>query len=101
MMISIKDLTELIIVILTIKLILARYKPPIQESVQAIICLIIGVALSIFLDPSKEGLMVGLIGSGFAFYGEELLQAFKKIKTLKSTEIKNAEEYVDKSKENK
>ena len=30
-----------------------------------------------FLNPTKEGLVTGIIGSSFAFYGGELAQAFK------------------------
>lgn len=85
-MISIKGLTELIIIILTVKLIVANYKPPIQESIQAIICIFIGMAVGVFMNPTKEGFITAIIGSGFAFYGEDLLNAFKNVKNLKKVD---------------
>lgn len=101
-MISIKDLSELIIIVLTVKLVVAKYKPPIQESIQALICIFIGTSLAIFMNPSKEGLITGLVGSGFAFYGEELFNAFKNIKKLKnSNELEEITEGTKKVKDKK
>lgn len=92
-MISIKGLTELIIVILTVKLILANYKPPIQESIQAIICIAIGIVIGVFMNPTKDGFITSIIGTSFAFYGEDLLNAFKNVKNLKKVddEIKDVD----------
>lgn len=53
---------------LRIKLILANYKPPIQESIQAIICITIGIVIGVFMNPTKDGFITSIIGSGFAFY---------------------------------
>lgn len=78
-MIEIKDLIELIMVTLVMKLIVIQWTPPIQRSLQAIICLIIGSGFGIFLNPSKEGVITAIIGAGFAFYGGELLDAFKHV----------------------
>lgn len=78
-MIEIKGLIELIIVTLVIKLIVSQWYPPVQKSLQAIIAIGLGTAIAIFMNPTKEGLITGIIGSGFAFYGGELVQAFKDV----------------------
>lgn len=78
-MIELKGLVELILVVLVVKLIVMQWYPPIQRSMQAIFCIVIGCALGVFMNPTKEGLITAVIGSGFAFYGGELLQAFKGI----------------------
>lgn len=80
MLIDVQDLLELIVVVTTIKLITSRYRPPIQESVQAIICIGIGTTLSLFIDFSPQGFINGIVGSGLAFYGADLVQAFRGIK---------------------
>ena len=76
-MIDAKMLVELIIVALVVKLILMDWYPPIQRSLQAILCIFLGTMFGVFLNPTKEGLVTGIIGSSFAFYGGELIQAFK------------------------
>lgn len=76
-MIEIKGLMELVIITLVIKLIVMQWYPPIQKSIQAILCIGIGSTLAYFINPSLEGIVTGIIGSGFAFYGEELITAFK------------------------
>ena len=79
-MILIKDLVELTIIVLTIKLITSRYKPPIQESIQALICIGLGTVIAICVNPTKDGLITGVIGSAFAFYGGDLFNEFKSVK---------------------
>lgn len=32
-----------------------------------------------FINPTKEGLVTAIMGSGFAFYGGELIDAFKSV----------------------
>ena len=76
-MIEIKGLVELIIVVLIMKLIVGQWYPPVQKSVQAIFCICIGTSIGYMVNPTKEGLITGIIGSGFAFYGDELIAAFK------------------------
>lgn len=80
MQISIQEILELVIVVTTIKLIVSRYQPPVQESVQALICIAIGTGLALFVNPTAEGFVTGILGSGIAFYGADLLDAFKKVK---------------------
>ena len=78
-MIELKALVDLILIVLVVKLIVSQWYPPIIKSKQAILCITIGTLLALFLDPSKYGLVTGIIGSGFAFYGGELIQAFKTV----------------------
>ena len=78
-MIEIKSLVDIIIVTLVIKLITTQWTPPLQRSLCVIISIFIGTILGVFIDPSAEGLLAGMIGSGFAFYGGELIQAFKSV----------------------
>lgn len=80
MTIEIQDLLELIVVVTTIKLITSRYRPPIQESIQAIICIGIGTILALIINPTPDGFVTGIFGSGLAFYGGDLVQAFKSTK---------------------
>lgn len=79
-MIEIKGLVELTIVTLIVKLIVKQWYPPVQKSLQAIFCLTIGTGIGVFINPSKEGFITALIGSGFAFYGGELKSAFYEVK---------------------
>lgn len=77
MFIEMQDLLELIIVVTTIKLITSRYKPPIQESVQAIVCIGVGTILALIINPTPDGFVTGIFSSGLAFYGSDLIKAFK------------------------
>ena len=76
-MIELKSVINLILIVLTIKLIVTQWYPPIPKSKQAIISILLGTLMGYFLNPTKEGLVTGIIGSSFAFYGGELTQAFK------------------------
>ncbi|EOU2097084.1 hypothetical protein C0L75_02880 [Clostridium perfringens] len=87
MLIDVQNILELIIVVTTIKLITSRYQPPIQESIQALICIGIGTVLSLVINFSTQGFITGVVGSGLAFYGKDLIQAFKSVES----EIKNLE----------
>ena len=80
MTIQIKDLISLILVVLTLKLVVSRYQPPVQESIQAIICIGIGTVLALVVNPCTEGFLTGIIGSGFAFYGRDLFGEFRTVK---------------------
>lgn len=74
------DLLELVLVVLTLKLIVSRWQPPIQESKQAILCIFLGTSLGLFVNPTKTGLVYGIIASGVAFYGGDLISSFTAIK---------------------
>ena len=76
-MIELKSVINLILIVLTIKLIVTQWYPPIPKSKQAIISILLGTLMGYFLNPTKEGLVTGIIGSSFAFYGGVLTQAFK------------------------
>lgn len=78
-MIEIKGLVELILIVLIIKLIVSQWYPPIQKSLQAILAIFLGIMFGCFINPTKEGLITAIIGSGFAFYGGELVNAFKDV----------------------
>ena len=80
MAIEIKSLLEIVIIVLTLKLIVSRWQPPVQESLQAIICITLGTGLGILMNPAIEGLIAGIISSGIAFYGGDLLSEFRSIK---------------------
>lgn len=60
---------ELVFVIVVFKLILSNYKPPIQESLQALACVCIGIALALLMKFTVESFMLGVICSGLGFYG--------------------------------
>lgn len=81
MLIDVQNILELVIVVTTIKLITSRYQPPIQESIQAIICIGIGTILALFINFSPEGFITGIVGSGLAFYGKDLIQAYKRVES--------------------
>ena len=78
-MIEIKSLVDIIIVTLVIKLITTQWTPPLQRSLCAIISITLGTLLGVFIDSTVDGFIAGIIGSGLAFYGGELIQAFKTV----------------------
>ena len=80
MAIEIKSLLEIVIVVLTLKLIVSRWQPPLQESLQAIISIGLGTMIGLAINPTTEGLISGIISSGIAFYGGDLLSEFRSIK---------------------
>lgn len=60
---------ELVFVIVVFKLILSNYEPPIQESIQAFACVVIGIVLALLMRFTVESFMIGVICSGLGFYG--------------------------------
>ena len=80
MTLDVVDLFELVLVVLTLKLIVSRWQPPIQESKQAILCIFLGTGLGLLINPTKAGLVYGIIASGVAFYGGDLIHSFTAIK---------------------
>lgn len=94
MEISVQTLIEMVVVVLILKLIVSRWQPPIQESLQAIICIILGTTVGFFFNPTPEGFITGIIASGVAFYGGDLFAEFRTIKEdikeeLKDDDLKN------------
>lgn len=94
--IDIKQVIELALVVITIKLIVKRYKPPIQESIQAIICITIGVGLSLAMNHTIQGFVYGVVGAGVAFYGGDLIDEFRGVKNVVLEELKEDEKYIKK-----
>jgi hypothetical protein len=76
MQIELNLLLEVTFVALLVKLVVGQWTPPIQKSAQAIMVCAIGSLTGVFLNTSKEGIIVGLVASAFAFYGKELTDAF-------------------------
>lgn len=70
---------QIIFVIITFKLILSDYQPPIQKSLQALACVLIGATLSTLLEPTVHGFMVGVICAGISFYGADYVNEVRKI----------------------
>lgn len=77
MQIELNLLLEVVFVALLIKLVVGQWYPPVQKSIQAILVCTIGSGTGLFLNPTKEGFIIGLVASSFAFYGRELTDAFK------------------------
>ena len=76
MEISVQTLIEMVVVVLILKLIVSRWQPPLQESLQAIICIVLGTTTGYFFNPTKEGFIIGIIASGVAFYGGDTRIAY-------------------------
>ena len=79
MQIEINLLLEVVFVALVVKLVVGQWYPPVQKSIQAIFVCAIGSGTGWFLNPTREGFVVGLVASAFAFYGKELTDAFKTV----------------------
>lgn len=45
----------------------------------AILVIAMGTMFGCFINPTKEGLVTAIMGSGFALYGGELIDAFKSV----------------------
>ncbi|WP_304427729.1 hypothetical protein [Romboutsia ilealis] len=79
--VNIMDVVEIVFIVLTLKLIIGRWHPPVQESLQSIFCIILGSAIGMFLNPTKDGLILAVITSSITFYGKDLLNAFTDLRT--------------------
>lgn len=79
-MIELQSIVELLAIMVGIKLILENYKPPIQKSVQALVMLFVGGAGGFLLNPTKEGLVTGLVGGTVAFWGRDIFAKVDEIK---------------------
>lgn len=80
MMIEFKSLVEIILIVLTLKLIVSRWKPPFQESIQALICIFLGTVIGYIANPTSGGFITGIIISSFCFYGKDLWSEFTNVK---------------------
>ena len=80
MKVDVRVLFEILFVVLTLKLMVSRWKPPLQESAQAIICITLGSILGFVANPTKEGFILGIVTSGIAFYGKDLIENVKTIR---------------------
>lgn len=78
-MIEIKLIVELLAIMIGIKLILEKWEPPLKISYQAIIILLLGGVGGWFINPTKEGLITGLIGGTVAFWGRGIFAEIKEI----------------------
>lgn len=76
MQIELNLLIEIIFVSLLVKLVVGQWYPPVQKSVQAILVCVIGSLTGWFLNPTREGFILGLAASAFSFYGRELTDGF-------------------------
>ena len=76
MQIELNLLFEIVFVALLVKLVVGQWYPPVQKSIQAIFVCGIGSAAGWFLNPTREGFILGLVASAFAFYGRELTDGF-------------------------
>ena len=76
MQLELNLLFEVVFVALLVKLVVGQWYPPVQKSLQAILVCSVGSATGWFLNPTREGFILGLVASAFAFYGKELVDAF-------------------------
>lgn len=81
MIINMETIIEIILIVLVLKLIVGNWQPPVQQSLQALICIGIGSVIALLIEPNMDNLFIGIIVSGFAFYGNELLFGLKSLKT--------------------
>lgn len=70
---------QVIFVIVVFKLMLSDYEPPIQKSLQALVCVVVGAVLSTILEPNVHGFMTGIICAGISFYGADYVNEVRKI----------------------
>lgn len=76
MQIELNLLFEVVFVALFVKLVVGQWYPPVQKSVQALMVCFFGSLTGWFLNPTREGFILGVIASAFAFYGKELIECF-------------------------
>ena len=78
--VDIRSVIEVCLIVLTLKLILGRWYPPVQESVQSIIAITLGSVVGYFINPTKDGLILAVIVSSISFYGRDLMMEFSTLK---------------------
>ncbi len=79
-MIELKSIIELLAIMIGIKLILENWQPPLQKSYQALLMLAVGGFGGWFINPTKEGLITGLIGGTVAYWGRSIFAEIEEIK---------------------
>lgn len=70
-------MVQLIFMLVVVRIILNNYKPPIQQSIQALICVACGIIVSMIIEPTINSFMNGIISAGIAFYGGIYFKAIK------------------------
>lgn len=75
------NVLEIVFVVISLKLIVSRWQPPLQESLQSILCIIIGTVVGHFINPTREGLILGVVASSITFYGRDFFRAFTDLKS--------------------
>lgn len=73
-------MVEVIFVIVVFKLILSNYEPPIQQSIQAAICVVIGICFSMAVEQNVHSFMAGIIAAGIGFYGGQYVNELRSLK---------------------
>ena len=86
--VDIRSVIEICPIVLTLKLILGRWYPPVQESIQSIIAITLGSAVGYFVNPTKDGLILGIVVSSISFYGKDLIREFSTLKDdIKASDV--------------
>lgn len=78
-MIEVSNIINLLVIMVGIKMILEKWEPPFQKSIQALIMLVVGGCAGWFIHPTKEGLITGLIGGTVAYWGRGIFAQIKDI----------------------
>lgn len=78
--IDVRSIIEIVFIVLSLKLILSRWYPPVQESIQAIISIVLGSCIGYFINPTKDGLILAIVVSCISFYGKDLILEFTDLK---------------------
>lgn len=86
--VDIRSVIEICLIVLTLKLILGRWYPPVQESIQSIIAITLGSAVGYFVNPTKDGLILAIVVSSISFYGKDLIKEFITLKDdIKASDV--------------
>lgn len=86
-MIEIKELINILIILLGLKLVLEKWQPPVQVSLQSLIVLVAGACLGWFLMPTKEGLVNGLIAGTLAMWGKQIFAGIRDLEDGNKVEL--------------
>ena len=78
-LIDIKEMINLIVILMGMKLTLENWQPPIDKHLQAVICVMAGGGFGIFLLGGKDGLINGLVAATLSFWGIKILEEVKEM----------------------